>query len=208
MRRFFLALVAALLCNAGSIGSVAAEKIGLQSVKKTGERVGVQAERNTGEKIGLQKTEDTDSKLGLQTPEKPLDAAAADVLWDLYIDFDADGTFITSDSYSRLRKVADLLLESPSMFIYVQGLALEDERDREGMDLAERRAALAMAYLQLFGVDSMTMELVQPRTGSAKRMEEQASRHEARRAAASKRDGTTAPPALLRGVRFGVVEQH
>ncbi|GEM_PF-2910573 len=198
----------ALLITALGASPAGAEKVGLQSERGTGERIGVQKSIDTKERLGLQTTKDTDGRMGLQTPEEAIDAEVADQLWDLNLAFDRDRLFVSTDTYKRLKAIAELLSEHATVFIYVQGLAEKGEKDPDGLDLRERRAVLAMTYLELFGVDRMVMELVVPGSAAEKRMTEQAARHRARHAAAAKEAGTAPVVFGLRGVRFGVVEQH
>ncbi len=207
MRSIVFSVVVLLIVATGPTPA-GAEKIGLQSERGTGERIGVQKTRGTQSRLGLQSGKDTADRLGLQTPEEALAADVAEQLWDLNLGFERDRLDVGTATYKKLRAVAELLSEHPTVFIYVQGLAEKGEKDPDGLNLSERRAVLAMTYLELFGVDRMVMELVVPGTAAEKRMAEQASRHRKRHEAAAKAEGTKPVSLGLRGVRFGVVEQH
>jgi outer membrane protein OmpA-like peptidoglycan-associated protein len=203
-----LPILAALLITGAASPSVAGEKIGLQSVRATGERIGMQSERATQEPLGLQTESKTEDHVGLQTPEKGIDTDVMLELWGLAVSFRIDDVFVDTPAYKQLHAIADLLSEHPATFIYIQGITTKGEKDPNGLNLAEHRAVVAMAYLQLFGINPMVMELVQPGTPSAKSMAKQMVRHRALVVAQAKAAGVEPPEPLTRAVRFGVVEQH
>jgi outer membrane protein OmpA-like peptidoglycan-associated protein len=201
-------IVAALFTLAVSPSEAEAEKVGVQSERNTGERIGVQSNRDTGQHLGLQKTVHDQGLLGLQTSERAVGEDVAEQLWDLNIGFDRDRIVIDSNAYKRLRAIAELLSEHPTVFIYVQGLAAKGEKDPDGLNLSERRAMLAITYLELFGVDRMVMELVIPGSAAEKRMTDQTVRHRTRHDARAGEAKLKPVAWTMSGVRFGVVEQH
>ncbi len=147
-----------------------AEKVGVQSERKTGERIGVQSNRDTGQHLGLQKT-----------VHEYLQAAAC---------------------HSRAA------LGAPHGLHLRARARAKGEKDPDGLNLSERRAVLAMTYLELFGVDRMVMELVSPGSSAEKRMTDQAMRHRTPHDARAGEAKLKPVAWTMSGVHFGVVEQH